>query len=51
MQDGVDEQVVPDVVTQVSQAPSTVPTTTSMESTPGVESVMVKGESRVHERS
>ena len=43
MQDGGVEPVE-EAVTQTGQVPSAVPTATSLESTPGVESVMVNGE-------
>ena len=43
MQDGGIEPVE-EAVTQSDQVPSAVPTATSLESTPGVESVIVKGE-------
>ena len=43
MQDGGVEPVE-EAMTQTGQVPSAVPTATSLESTPGVESVMVKGE-------
>lgn len=42
MQDGGVEPIE-EAVTQIDQVPSAVPTATSLESTPGVESVMVKG--------